>query len=123
APDGDLAVYLDSVRRLRSYDCRLLLPAHGRATARPRQTLDECLAHRLKREEQLLAALGTTPRTVPYLAQELYRGLPEALVRFAELQILAGLMKLQDEGRVQAVGDGPERAWVVSGSENPPLTS
>ena len=27
--DGDLAVYLASLERLRRYDCRLLLPAHG----------------------------------------------------------------------------------------------
>src|SRR5207253_1117101 len=75
-PDGDLAVYLDSLRRLKAYDCRLLLPAHGSASARPRQTLDEALAHRVKREEQLLAALVPRPRTVSELLPELYRGLP-----------------------------------------------
>ncbi len=112
-PDGDLTVYLASLERLRGYDCRLLLPAHGSASARPRQTIDECIAHRVKREEQLLAALGATPRTVPDLAQELYRGLPEALVRFAELQLRAGLTKLQREGRIQPIGDGEGQGWCV----------
>jgi hypothetical protein len=42
------------------------------------------------------------------LAVELYRGLPEELMRFAEMQILAGLLKLQREGQVAAV-DGS--AW------------
>ncbi len=112
-PDGDLIIYLNSLQRLRTYDCRLLLPAHGSASARPRQTIDECIAHRVKREEQLLAALGTTPRSVPELAQELYQGLPAALMRFAELQILAGLRKLRHEGRVEAVGEGGSQASEV----------
>jgi len=99
-PDGDLVLYLDSLQRLRGYDCRLLLPAHGSASARPQQTIDECIAHRMKREEQLLAALGSGLRSVAELAQELYKGLPPQIMRFAELQVLAGLRKLHDEGRV-----------------------
>lgn len=104
-PEGDLAIYLDSVRRLQRFDCRLLLPAHGNASARPADTLRECLEHRAKREAQLLEALRAGPRTVNELAPELYRGLPDELLRFARLQILAGLQKLQKERRVQLVGD------------------
>jgi glyoxylase-like metal-dependent hydrolase (beta-lactamase superfamily II)/8-oxo-dGTP pyrophosphatase MutT (NUDIX family) len=105
-PEGDLAVYLDSLRRLLAVDCRLLLPAHGGPSSRPRQTLEEALAHRAKREEMLLAALGQAPRTVPDLAVELYKGLPAPLMKFAELQVLAGLQKLQREGRAKQSGTG-----------------
>lgn len=98
-PDGDLAVYLDSLKRLLAYDCRLLLPGHGSASARPRETIEECIAHRAKREAQLLTALTSGPRTVTELAQELYMGLPPQVMRFAELQVLAGLHKLHREGR------------------------
>jgi glyoxylase-like metal-dependent hydrolase (beta-lactamase superfamily II)/8-oxo-dGTP pyrophosphatase MutT (NUDIX family) len=108
-PDGELAVYLASLRRLQGYECRLLLPAHGTASARPRETLAEALAHRAKREEQLLTALRTGPRTVPDLLPELYPGLPEGLTRLAELQLLAGLQKLQREGR--AASDGDSWRW------------
>jgi glyoxylase-like metal-dependent hydrolase (beta-lactamase superfamily II) len=110
-PDGDLAVYLESLGRLRSLDCRLLLPAHGSASARPRETIDECLAHRAKREEQLLAALASGPRTVAELVPELYRGLPEGLTRLAALQVLAGLRKLEGEGRARASADGGREDW------------
>jgi glyoxylase-like metal-dependent hydrolase (beta-lactamase superfamily II)/8-oxo-dGTP pyrophosphatase MutT (NUDIX family) len=110
-PDGDLTIYLDSLRRLRGYDARLLLPAHGSPSTRPGETIDEAIAHRLKREEQLLAALGPEPRTPAELAPELYKGLPAHLIRFAELQVLAGLMKLQREGRVQVSGEGAEQRW------------
>jgi glyoxylase-like metal-dependent hydrolase (beta-lactamase superfamily II)/8-oxo-dGTP pyrophosphatase MutT (NUDIX family) len=108
--DGDLAVYLDSLRRLQTFDCRLLLPAHGSASSRPAEALAEALAHRAKREAQLLAALADRPRTVADLVPELYAGLPEGLTRFAQLQVLAGLQKLQREGRAEAAGD----AWRLS---------
>jgi glyoxylase-like metal-dependent hydrolase (beta-lactamase superfamily II)/8-oxo-dGTP pyrophosphatase MutT (NUDIX family) len=110
-PEGDLAVYLDSLRRLLTLDCRLLLPAHGSPSSRPRQTLEEALAHRAKREAMLLAALGSTPRTIPDLTVEMYKGLPAPLMRFAELQVLAGLRKLQQEGRAEQVGGG----WKLGG--------
>jgi glyoxylase-like metal-dependent hydrolase (beta-lactamase superfamily II)/8-oxo-dGTP pyrophosphatase MutT (NUDIX family) len=112
-PEGDLAAYLDSLRRLRGYPARLLLPAHGAPSARPAFVLDECLDHRRQREEQLLQALGTEPRAVPELVLELYRGLPARLMRLAELQTLAGLQKLEREGRARpATPDGA--AWVLN---------
>jgi endoribonuclease LACTB2 len=108
-PEGDLTVYLDSLRRLLTLDCRLLLPAHGGPSSRPRQTLEDALAHRAKREEMLLAALGPEPRTIPDLAVELYKGLPAPLMRFAELQVLAGVEKLQREGRAEQSESGWRR--------------
>ena len=105
-PQGDLTVYLESLRRLLAVDCRLLLPSHGGPSSRPRQTLEEALAHRAKREEMLLAALGATPRTIPDLAVEMYKGLPAPLMRFAQLQVLAGLQKLEREGRADLAGEG-----------------
>src|SRR5439155_12314002 len=67
-PEGDLTVYLNSLRRLKELDCRLLLPSHGGPSARPRDVLEENLRHRLQREEQLLVALAQRPRTVADLA-------------------------------------------------------
>jgi glyoxylase-like metal-dependent hydrolase (beta-lactamase superfamily II)/8-oxo-dGTP pyrophosphatase MutT (NUDIX family) len=106
-PDGDLAVYLDSLRRLQAFPARLLLPSHGSPSARPDFVLEQCLAHRREREEQLLQILGAEPRTVPELALEMYRGLPAPLMRFAEMQVQAGLYKLQREGRAVPAGS----AW------------
>jgi glyoxylase-like metal-dependent hydrolase (beta-lactamase superfamily II)/8-oxo-dGTP pyrophosphatase MutT (NUDIX family) len=104
AGGGDLSAYLDSLRRLQTYPCRLLLPAHGSPTARTAFTLDECLRHRMERERELMEALRGGPRRVAELAVELYRGLPEKLMRFAEMQVHAGLLKLEREGRAAAAG-------------------
>jgi glyoxylase-like metal-dependent hydrolase (beta-lactamase superfamily II)/8-oxo-dGTP pyrophosphatase MutT (NUDIX family) len=105
-PDGDLAGYVESLRRLQGCACRLLLPGHGSATARPAETLAAALAHRAKREEQLLAALQAGPRRAADLVPELYPGLPGELRELAELQVVAGLQKLQREGRAERAGDG-----------------
>jgi glyoxylase-like metal-dependent hydrolase (beta-lactamase superfamily II)/8-oxo-dGTP pyrophosphatase MutT (NUDIX family) len=110
-PEGDLSVYLASLRSLLDFDCRLLLPGHGGPSSRPRAVIEEALAHRAKREAQLLAALGPAPRTIGEMAPELYKGTPEELMRFAELQILAGLRKLEQEGRVKLAGEGPTAGW------------
>jgi ribonuclease/clavin/mitogillin len=96
-PNGDLSVYLNSLQRLQTLECRLLLPGHGNASAVPRRTIEDCLAHRAKREEQLLAALDEGPRTVLALAAELYKGLSRTLMRLAKLQVEAGLTKLERE--------------------------
>src|SRR5262249_31157181 len=109
-PEGDLTVYLESLRRLQGYDCRLLLPAHGNVSARPQATLHEALAHRARREEHLAEALRAGPRPVEELTAELYRGLPEPLARFARLQAQAGLEKLRREGRAEAA----RGAWRLS---------
>ena len=110
-PDGDLIQYLDTLKRLQKYDCRLLLPAHGSATPRYQHVLEESIAHRLKREQQLMAALDSTPRSVKDLAGELYKGLPEKMMRFAELQILAGLDKLRREGHVESANGDEQQLW------------
>jgi glyoxylase-like metal-dependent hydrolase (beta-lactamase superfamily II)/8-oxo-dGTP pyrophosphatase MutT (NUDIX family) len=109
-PGGDLAAYLDSLRRLQALQARLLLPAHGGPSARPAFVLDECLAHRLQREQQLCELLGDGPQSVADLAAVIYPGLPAPMMRFAEMQVLGGLLKLQREGRA-APAAGPGGAW------------
>jgi glyoxylase-like metal-dependent hydrolase (beta-lactamase superfamily II)/8-oxo-dGTP pyrophosphatase MutT (NUDIX family) len=103
--DGDVALYLASLERLKGYPARLLLPAHGGASTKAAALLDEAIAHRRQREEQLLAALSGGPRSLEELALELYRGFPESVLKLARWQIHAGLIKLEREGRAVADGD------------------
>jgi ribonuclease/clavin/mitogillin len=119
-PEGDLAVYLRSLERLRQFPTRLLLPSHGSPSARPDQLLREAIAHRHKREEQLLAALSPQPRTADDLAKELYKGLPQEVMRFARLQVLAGLEKLWQEEKASRAGEGPSQVWcrTVTGKDS-----
>jgi glyoxylase-like metal-dependent hydrolase (beta-lactamase superfamily II) len=113
-PDGDLTAYLDSLRGLLRLPARLLLPAHGSPSARPAFLLEEALAHRAKREAQLLEALRAGPRRIAEMSPEIYRGLPANLMRFGELQLLAGLRKLEREGRAVEVPSPDGLAWALT---------
>src|SRR4051812_35246857 len=60
-PDGGLADYLDSLRRLRDLaatDVDVLLPGHGPVLDAPVETLDYYLRHREERLDQVRAALA-----------------------------------------------------------------
>lgn len=106
-PDGDLASYVQSLRRLLEVPARLLLPAHGNPSARSQGAVQAALDHRAQRDAQLLEALAAGPRTVEELGPEMYRALPPPQMRFALLQIRAGLEKLQREGRA----DVSDQRW------------
>jgi endoribonuclease LACTB2 len=103
-PRGDLTAYFESLRRLAQVPARLLLPGHGNPSSRPAAVFEEALAHRQERERQLLEVLTAGPTTVDELAPILYRGLPAPAMKFARLQIEAGLEKLQREGRARQTG-------------------
>jgi glyoxylase-like metal-dependent hydrolase (beta-lactamase superfamily II) len=108
-PDGDLASYLRSLRRLRELDARTLYPGHGPTVFRVRAKLDEYLHHRGERERQVLAALGDEERSAEDLVPEIYAGYPEEALPLAARSVLAHLLKLEAEGRVRKTGTAGAR--------------
>lgn len=117
-PEGDLSQYLHSLQRLRELDCRLLLPAHGSACPQSRQTIDDNISLRVARETQLLETLTAEPQTIDNLAPVIYRGLPDNLMKYARLQLHAGLIKLEREGKVRQSAERNGPAWSLV--EQPP---
>ncbi len=56
-PDGDMAIYLESLERVRHLGVRAIAPAHGAVIADPTAKIDEYVGHRRDREEKVVAAL------------------------------------------------------------------
>ena len=54
---GNLAEYLDSLRRVRDMKPARLLPGHGPIVTNPSQLIDQYLIHRAQRDEQIVSAL------------------------------------------------------------------
>lgn len=102
---GRLADYLRSLERVRALGPARVLPGHGPEILRPGALLQGYIAHRRRREEQVLEALATDPGTPGTLAARIYDRLPEALRPAAEESVRAHLDKLEDEGRVTRTGD------------------
>jgi len=85
-PHGDMALYLESLDRLKTLDSALMLPGHGQEVHDVPAKLQELIDHRLAREEQIV--------------------LPAA-----RRQIEAHLAKLESESRVAQSGD----EWTLAG--------
>lgn len=102
--EGDMSLYLDSLRKLRSVGARKMLPAHGGVIADPAAWIDHYVAHRLAREAKVRAALTAEPQSVETLVAVVYADTPRALWGLAALSLRAHLEKLVRDG--DAVDDG-----------------
>jgi glyoxylase-like metal-dependent hydrolase (beta-lactamase superfamily II) len=102
---GNLAQYLASLERLKALEPARLLPAHGLAIEDPARVLSAYVAHRLEREQQVIASLAAGHATVQAIAESIYHGLAPALMPAAQENVRAHLDKLQAEGRVSRDGD------------------
>lgn len=105
-PDGDMAAYLESLQSLQSRGLQWLAPGHGYLVAEPNAVLQGLVAHRLRREAKVLAALqalreGHSDELLP----RVYDDVPPALHAMARRSLLAHLIKLQKDGRA-ASADG-----------------
>jgi glyoxylase-like metal-dependent hydrolase (beta-lactamase superfamily II) len=101
APGGNaLALYMESLRRLRALDADALCPGHGPVVWDPAAKLDEYIAHRLDREKRLLDALARGLRSHDELLDDVWDDAPAALRPAAMLTLEAHLEKLEGEGRI-----------------------
>ena len=103
-PDGSMGDYLRTLRRLRAVAPRRIYPAHGPTRDDALELIDEYIAHRLERERQVVDALASGASTLEELRTAIYRDLDPRLARAAEGQILAHLIKLEEERRVGRSG-------------------
>jgi glyoxylase-like metal-dependent hydrolase (beta-lactamase superfamily II) len=102
-PDpGALAGYLAGLARLRARDLAVLAPGHGPLVTDPAAKLDEYVAHRLEREQRVLAALDQGLRSVDELLAAAWPDAPAQLRPAAAVTLAAHLDKLADEGRLPA---------------------
>ena len=106
-PDGSMRAYLESLRRLRTLPLTALVPGHGAVMPDPHGEIDRVIAHRLKRELKVVAALRRQDAvaTLDTLVPDVYDDTPLSLHGLARFSLLAHLQKLEEEGRVTREGD------------------
>ena len=110
-PDGDMADYMQSLQKLHDREDRVLYPAHGPAVDKPRQLVRGMLGHRRQREAQILRLLGEAPQAIPQMVAAMYKGLDPRLTGAAGRSVLAHLLDLERQGRVQPRED----IWTIAG--------
>jgi glyoxylase-like metal-dependent hydrolase (beta-lactamase superfamily II) len=99
-PDGDMRAYMASLQKLYDRDDTVLYPAHGPAITKPRQLVRGMLGHRRQREAQIVRLLDQGPQTIPQMVAVMYKGLDPRLTGAAGRSVLAHLLDLQGQGRV-----------------------
>lgn len=101
-PDGDMAAFMASCRRLRLRGARRLFAGHGAPIEDPDTRLRDLLAHRRQRERQIMDTLTTRPTTLTALTQAIYTDVDPALLPAAARNVFAHLIDLKARGQITA---------------------
>ncbi|MGO7896700.1 MBL fold metallo-hydrolase [Rhizobium ruizarguesonis] len=104
-PDGSMADYMTSLERLIARDDRLLLPGHGGPVTQPAEFLPALKAHRLRREQAVLARVQAGDQRIAEMVKVIYRDTDPKLHGAAALSVLAHIEDLLE--RCEIAADGP----------------
>ena len=100
-PDGDMADYLASLQHLQTLPLQALAPGHGDIMINPQEEIRNLIAHRLRREQKVLAKLEISGAVdINTLVLGVYDDVAPHLIPWAKRTLLAHLVKLQKEQRV-----------------------
>ncbi len=101
-PDGDMTAYLESLAALLALDIARAAPGHGHPIDTPHEEARRLIAHRLKREQKVVAAFAAhNPAALDELLPIVYSDTPGRLHPVARRSLHAHLLKLEREGRVE----------------------
>ncbi|MDP6121106.1 MAG: MBL fold metallo-hydrolase, partial [Rhodospirillales bacterium] len=93
-PDGDMAAYMSSLRKLLSRNDAVFYPTHGPPVRDPRPFVEAYIAHREMRDGQILAHLTEGPKTIPEMVATMYADVPRNLHHAAGRSVLAHLIHM-----------------------------
>lgn len=100
-PDGDMSAYLSSLDKLFALDFERIAPGHGEVMSDAKDALRALRAHRLAREEKVMAKLGAVlEASIETLTPAVYDDVPADRHSWARLTLQAHLIKLNRDGRV-----------------------
>jgi glyoxylase-like metal-dependent hydrolase (beta-lactamase superfamily II) len=108
-PDGDMAAYVDSLRKVAGRADATYWPTHGPSIPNPQRYVDALVAHRLDRERQIVGVVEGGVDEIPAIVARLYADVAPELHTAAGRSVLAHLVKLVADGAVRVVGGGPAR--------------
>jgi glyoxylase-like metal-dependent hydrolase (beta-lactamase superfamily II) len=99
-PEGHMATYFDSLRRMQALPVSALFPAHGPAMANAKVKIQEYLDHRLMRETRILEAWKDGVQKTEDIVSRVYTDVSPAMHGLAARSVIAHLEKLREEKRL-----------------------
>lgn len=105
-PDGDMLAYFKSLEALLALDLARAAPGHGHPIDTPHDEARRLIAHRLGREQKVVAAFAAkNPATLDELLPIVYADTHARLHPVARRSLHAHLLKLERDGRVEQWGE------------------
>lgn len=103
-PNGAMRPYQQTLSRLLSEfpDAKTIYGGHGEPVLAPQDKLREYIDHRNARQQEILNALAGASLAIPDLVRTIYRDTNPILWPAAARQMLAYLIALEQEGRVES---------------------
>lgn len=105
-PEGHMRTYLESLERLLEYPIKTVFPSHGPVHIDGHALIRYFLNHRQERENRIIEALGAAVQTIDELLPRVYDDVEESSIQAASRSLLAGLIKLQEDGVCQSSDQG-----------------
>ena len=99
-PEGHMATYFDSLRRMQALPVSALFPSHGPVMANAKNKIQEYLDHREMRETRILEEWKAGLRSTEQIVERVYTDVPPAMHGLAARSVIAHLEKLKEESRL-----------------------
>ena len=99
-PEGHMATYLGSLRKMQQLNVTALFPAHGPVMANAKKRIQDYIDHRGEREANILKAWDSGVRDVPKIVEAVYADVAPAMYGLAGRSVEAHLEKLREEGKI-----------------------
>ncbi len=106
-PDGDMGAYYASLDKVEALGARTLWPTHGPPVQDVQPFIAAYRAHRLAREQQILAQLASGPKRISEMVPVLYAAVDSRLHPAASRSMLAHLQHMTRTGAVESSDDEP----------------
>lgn len=101
-PDGDMADYMSSLRKVMDGGYGVLWPTHGAEIRDPAAFLEAYRDHRLMRDAQILERLTSGDQRIAQIVPHLYAAVDRRLWPAASLSVWAHLIAMVKDGRATA---------------------
>lgn len=100
-PDGHMGQYLESLNRLLARDDQVYWPAHGPAITDPKGHVKAFIAHRQKREKEILRQIESGQHKIMDMVAVMYKKHPKSLHPAAAMSVLASIISLLERGLIR----------------------
>lgn len=105
-PDGHMGDYLRSLERVKDRGFDRIWPTHGTSIDATSAFVSEYIAHRHKREDQILSAISGGLHLISDMVASIYKDVDKRLHPAAAHSVLAHLIHMEETGRVASDGSG-----------------